>query len=90
MTDEAAVRALLSRLRQNPEQHLLGELYDLTSPVVWAWASLLLSAPAASRVVVSTYLAVWREAVRYPDGRHPWCWILGHLTRELRSERSRV
>lgn len=87
--DQAQLQALLDDLRQDLDEATLLKLYDHTSPTVYAWATLLLPQPAAERVVVATYTAVWREATRYQSRVEPWAWLLCHTAQALRAERHR-
>lgn len=79
MQQEQELGNLLHQLRQQPDPDLFAQLYDYTSPTVYAWARALTPTPAAAeQTVVSTYFQLWRDAACYPDRGHPWHRLLTH------------
>lgn len=90
------LHALLARLQAEPFEADLGQLYDLTSSVVYSWALANttgsaddVGAAAADEVTVMVYTHLWRQASRYPlSMARPWPWLQAALLTALRHGRT--
>lgn len=91
LDDSERLHVLLARLRAERLEADLGELYDLTSSVVYSWALANTtrtadgSCSAADEVTVTVYTHLWRWAPRYTLApARPWPWLQAALLSALR------
>lgn len=90
------LHVLLTRLQTKQFEADLGELYDLTSSVVYSWALANTTGSAdtgataaAEEVMVTVYTHLWRWAPRYPRSlAKPWPWLQAALLNALRQSQT--
>ncbi|MDH5669723.1 MAG: sigma-70 family RNA polymerase sigma factor [Nitrospira sp.] len=82
--------ALLSRVAKG-EQQAFGQLYDLSSPLLYSLALRILDNPEeAAQLLHDIYLDLWQKVSRYDVGRGtPIAWLIA-LTRTRALDRLRV
>ena len=81
------VTAVVAVLHEQPGVPVLADLYDLTSPAVYAWALDHAPPPLAEQIVVETYTDLWVTAGAYHPGVSGWCWVRAHAATVLRRHR---
>ncbi|WP_090595499.1 RNA polymerase sigma factor [Auraticoccus monumenti] len=78
------VTAVVAVLHEQRGVPVLADLYDLTSPAVYAWALDHAPPPLAEQIVVETYTDLWTGAGTYRPGVSGWCWVTAHALVVLR------